>query len=149
MDREKLPMVYLAYVGTAPPEEYGIRYQEAPTFGAVTWPPKESERLPDDARQVLAVSVTNLQGAYLLQPGPYRPFYARPPKAKIGYSIWIYDLTGDAEAHEDLAAVYRWAAQREDAQQRDLTAREYRELAAREELRARQITRGNDQASRK
>jgi hypothetical protein len=149
MDREKLPMVYLAYVGTAPPEEYGIRYQEAPTFGAVTWPPKESERLPDDARQVLAVSVTNLQGAYLLQPGPYRPFYARPPKAKIGYSIWIYDLTGDAEAHEDLAAVYRWAAQREDEQKRDLTAREYRELAAREELRARQITRGNDQASRK
>jgi predicted membrane-bound dolichyl-phosphate-mannose-protein mannosyltransferase len=114
MDREGLPMVYLSYFGTAPPEAYGIRYQEAPSFGAVDWPARTIDRLPRDSpRQVLAISVTNLQGAYLGEPGPYRPFYDRPPLAKIGYSIWIYDLTGDSAARRDLAAAYRFAADHE------------------------------------
>jgi hypothetical protein len=114
MDREGLPMVYLSYCGTAPPEEYGIRYQEAPNFGAVDWPARKVERLPNDAaRKVLAVSVTNLQGAYLGEPGPYRYFYERTPVTKIGYSIWIYDLTDDAEGRRHLAEAYRYAAERE------------------------------------
>jgi hypothetical protein len=114
MDREGLPMVYLSYFGTAPPEAYGIRYQEAPSFGPVAWPPRPVERLPRDAaRQVLAVSVTNLQGVYLDGPGPYQPFYEKPPRAKIGYSIWVYDLTGDAEGQYHLTQAYHYAAQRE------------------------------------
>jgi hypothetical protein len=114
MDREGLPMVYLSYFGTAPPEAYSIRYQEAPSFGAVDWPARTIDRLPRESpRQVLAISVTNLQGAYLGEPGPYRPLYDRQPLAKIGYSIWIYDLTGDSAARRDLAAAYRFAADHE------------------------------------
>jgi hypothetical protein len=127
MDREGLPMVYLSYFGTAPPEEYGIHYQEAPSFGAVDWPPRPIARLPRDApRKLLAISVTNLQGAYLGEPGPYAFFYReRSPLTKIGYSIWIYDLTGDSEAQYHLAEAYRYAAQKE----RKLAA-EYRNRGA-------------------
>jgi len=113
MDRHGLDMVYLSYFGTAPPGEYGIRFQEAPSFGAVDWPAREVQHLPRDGRQVLAISVTNLQGAYLGEPGPYKSFYDREPLAKIGYSIWIYDLTGDAEAQRQLREAYRYAAERE------------------------------------
>ena len=68
----------------------------------------------DEPRKVLAVSVTNLQGAYLGEPGPYEFFYHhRTPLAKIGYSIWVYDLTDDAEGQRQLAEVYRYAAQHE------------------------------------
>jgi hypothetical protein len=113
MDREGLPMVYLSYFGTARPEVYGIKYQELPSFGAVDWPPHPIQTMPRDAgRQVLAISVTNLQGAYLLEPGPYSRFYKeRSPLAKIGYSIWIYDLTGDSEAQRWLTEAYRYAAE--------------------------------------
>jgi hypothetical protein len=111
MDRENVSMVYLSYFGTAPPEEYGIRYQEMPSFGAVDWPAHRIDRLPPDARQLLAISVTNLQGAYLGEPGPYEFFYRhRTPLAKIGYSIWIYDLTGDAEGLLKLREAYGYAA---------------------------------------
>ena len=115
LEREHLPMVYLCYFGTAPPEAYGIAYQEVPSFGAVDWPAHPIQRLPRDARRrVLAISVTNLQGAYLGEPGPYAFFYhQRTPLTKIGYSIWIYDLTGDAEGQYQLVAAYHFAAQRE------------------------------------
>ncbi len=115
VDRERLPMIYLSYFGTAPPKAYGIEYQEMPSFGAVDWPPRPIERLPrDEPRKMLAVSVTNLQGAYLGEPGPYAFFYhKRSPVAKIGWSIWIYDLTGDAEGRRQLAEVYRFAADHE------------------------------------
>jgi hypothetical protein len=115
MDREGLSMVYLSYFGTAPPEAYGIRYLELPSFGAVDWPARPVERMPrDEPRKMLAVSITNLQGAYLGERGPYSFFYHdRKAVAKIGYSIWIYDLTNDAEGRRHLAEVYRYAADRE------------------------------------
>jgi hypothetical protein len=125
MDRQELPMVYLAYFGTAPPEEYGIRYQEAPTFAAVTWPARSSERLsPRERRHVLAVSVTNLQGVYLGEPGPYHFFYQkRVPVAKVGHSIWVYDLAHDAEGRHHLAEAYRYAADREGQAAADIRHR--------------------------
>ncbi len=115
LDAQGLPMVYLCYFGTAPPEAYGINSQEVPSFGAVDWPAHPIQRLPRDAqRRVLAISVTNLQGAYLGEPGPYAFFYhQRRPLTKIGYSIWIYDLTGDTEGLAHLAEAYRFAAERE------------------------------------
>jgi len=36
----------------------------------------------------------------------FRWLYRRTPAEKIGYSIYVYDLTGDAEAHLRLAEVY-------------------------------------------
>jgi hypothetical protein len=93
VDREGLPAVYLSYFGTAPPEFYGIRYQCAPAptnIGSV--PPPTQKPLPGTAgREVLAISVANLQGVYLSDPTLYRWVDQRRPVAKVGYSIYVYD----------------------------------------------------------
>ena len=83
MDRERdLTMVYLSYFGTAPPEEYGIRYQETAQLRRRGMAAAAHRRVPRRRpRKVLAVSVTNLQGAYLGEPGPYEFFYRAPNAA--------------------------------------------------------------------
>lgn len=105
MDREGLPMIYLAYFGNPPPAALGIRFQYAPGFGHLE--PPSLDALPVGApREILAISVTRLQG---LLPGNrdlYAWLWGRRPIGKIGYSIYLYDITSDASAHLNLAKVY-------------------------------------------
>ena len=42
----------------------------------------------------MAVSVTNLLGVYLDNRDIYKPLLEHEPVAKIGYSIYVYDLSG-------------------------------------------------------
>jgi hypothetical protein len=105
MDREGLPMIYLSYFGNTQPGVYGIRYQYAPAFGHLERPPEET--LPAGIpRQVLAISVNSLQAVHYDDKNLYRWLLSRRPIEKIGYSIYLYDLTGDADAHLRLAEVY-------------------------------------------
>jgi hypothetical protein len=105
MDRERLPMIYLCYYGTAPPEYYGIRYQYIPGFGRLE--PPAIEKMPKGMnREVLAISVVMLQGVHCQDKNLFRWLWDRQPVAKVGYSIFLYDLTGDADAHARLANVY-------------------------------------------
>ena len=62
MDREQIPALYLSYFGSArPSDDYGIRYQYLPSFSG-----EESDYLlPPSGKQIVAISVTNLQGVYL------------------------------------------------------------------------------------
>jgi hypothetical protein len=108
MDREELPVVYLSYFGTAPPASYGIRYQFLPSFVENLQQPDLEERLPaKGGPEMLAISVVNLQGIYLSEDQEaYRWLKDRRPATTIGYSIYIYDLTGDVEAHWQLARIY-------------------------------------------
>lgn len=106
MEQEGLPMIYLSYFGTAPPAHYGIRYQYVPGYWPLEWPPP-SELVPQGmAREFLAISVFNLQEVWTPDKSLFHWLYNRTPVAKIGYSIYVYDLTGDAEAHLRLAEVY-------------------------------------------
>lgn len=108
LEREGVPMLYLSYFGTAPPHAYGIRYQHVPPPHPILPPPEDV--LPLDApRQLLAVSVTNLQGVYGSAKDQFRWLDGRAPVAKVGYSIYVYDVTDDADAHRHLAALYRRA----------------------------------------
>ncbi len=103
MDRTGAPALTLSYSGTAPPAAYGIRYQFAPTAGALSPPP--ADVLPLDLpRELLAVSVLNLQGVRV--GAIYQWLAGREPLARIGYSIHVYDITQDAEAHVRLAEIY-------------------------------------------
>jgi hypothetical protein len=105
MDREGLPMIYFSYQGTAPVAYYGIRSQYLPSFGQLG--PAPTDELPEDlTREVLAISVVNLQGVHCEDRDMFRWLYQRTPIARIGYSIFVYDLTGDADAHCRLAEVY-------------------------------------------
>ena len=105
MDQENLPIIYLSYFGTAPPSYYGIRYQYVPGSWPLEWPPP-SDRVPATARKILAISVRNLQDASI----PHIPLFGwlrqRQPIAKIGYSIFVYDLTDDQEGLTKLQESY-------------------------------------------
>ena len=94
MEKEKLPMIYLSYFGTAPPSYYGIRYQDVASKGTLTPPP--AEKVPDNApRKIFAISVYNLQDVSNSSNPLFRWLRLREPIAKIGYSIFVYDLTND------------------------------------------------------
>jgi 4-amino-4-deoxy-L-arabinose transferase-like glycosyltransferase len=99
------PVIYLSYFGTAPPSYFGIRYQPLPGFG--NSPPVKSFEVPLDAKQeLLAISEVNLQGVYFENHELYAWLRQRTPIAQIGYSIMIYDITHDVDAHLRLARLY-------------------------------------------
>lgn len=106
------PTIYLAYFGSAPPASFGIQYQYLPTFGNA--PPEEAWQVPLGGQQeLLAISVANLQGTYLEDHGAYRWLFDREPVARIGNSIWVYNIAGDAAAHRHLEQIYRHASMME------------------------------------
>jgi hypothetical protein len=88
--------VYLSYFGTDRPEAYGIRYRPLPTYGRVGEP--RGEEIPADSpRHVLVVSANNLLGIYLNDPEAFAWLRAREPTAILSGSLYVFDLTGDAE----------------------------------------------------
>jgi Dolichyl-phosphate-mannose-protein mannosyltransferase len=106
MEKENLPIIYLSYFGTAPPSYYGIRYQYVPGTWPLEWPPP-TDKVPDTtSRKVLAISVYNLQDVSTAYYPLFRWLWARKPVAKIGYSIFVYDLTDDQEGLTNLQKTY-------------------------------------------
>jgi hypothetical protein len=106
MERENLPIIYLSYFGTAPPAYYGIRYQYVPGTWPLEWPPPR-DRVPASARRkILAISVCNLQDVATLDDPIFRWLWSRKPVAKIGYSIFVYDLTNDLDGLRRLEETY-------------------------------------------
>ena len=105
VDKEKLPIIYLSYFGTAPPSYYGIRYQDVASKGSLGPPPPE--KVPADApRKILAISAYNLQDVSKADNPLFRWLWTRRPIAKIGYSIFVYDLTNDQEGIIKLEEIY-------------------------------------------
>ena len=102
MEREGIDELILAYLGTTDPEFYGINYQYLPHmfYGKTRDTP-----LVDPAREVLAVSTNNLQGI-VSGKDDYAWLRDRVPFATAGFSIYLYDITGDARAHAHLATIY-------------------------------------------
>jgi hypothetical protein len=89
--------VYLSYFGTDRPEAYGIRYRPLPTYGRVGEP--GGEVIPADSpRHVLVVSANNLLGIYLNDPDTFAWLRGREPAAVVAGCLYVFDLTGDAEA---------------------------------------------------
>jgi hypothetical protein len=109
VERENLPIIYLSYFGTAPPSYYGIRYQYVPGTWPLEWPPL-TDRVPDIVlRKILAISVYNLQDVSTAYYPLFRWLWSRKPVAKIGYSIFVYDLTNDQEGLTKLQETYAGA----------------------------------------
>ncbi len=95
MKEKGIDRVHLSYFGTADPSYYGVRYDWMPSY-----------YLPEDYREgsarmrsftfpttgMLAISATNLQNVYFSDKQFYDWLKQYKPIAKIGYSIFIYDL---------------------------------------------------------
>ena len=58
------------------------------------------------SREILAVSVVNLQRVFAPAEDYFSWLNEREPIAKIGDSIYLYDITGDAQAHLHMAEAY-------------------------------------------
>lgn len=82
-----LGKIYLAYFGTADPDTYGIEYECMPSYGLLA-----CDDAPIPRSGTLAVSATCLQGGCTADPQAYRWLLDETPVAKIGYSIFIYEL---------------------------------------------------------
>jgi hypothetical protein len=106
MDREQVPAVYLSYYGTAPPAHYGVRCQYLPGFGELE-APLSLPLAAEPKRTLLAISVVNLQGVHFVDRDRYGWLRRRTPIAKIGFSIFVYDLTGDADAQDQVSRLAR------------------------------------------
>jgi hypothetical protein len=96
MAREAVDKVRLSWFGSAHPEAYGIPYDLLPGLphGFLTWeqPPFNREH-PEPGMYV--ISVTNLVGVHFPDHDLYAWFRARPPDAKIGYSLFVYEVLAD------------------------------------------------------
>ena len=106
MEKENLPIIYLSYFGTAPPSYYGIRYQYVPGKGNLESRPPSDKVLAGTSRKILAISVYNLQDVSTPDEPLFRWLWVRQPVAKIGYSIFVYDLTNDPEGLMKLEETY-------------------------------------------
>ncbi len=98
MDENGVEHVWLSYFGEARPDYYGIRYT-----GLASWPPRLMNPAArpfyphDPAPGTYAISATNLQGVQFGDHDLFAWFRQRQPIAKIGYSIFVYDVPAYGE----------------------------------------------------
>jgi hypothetical protein len=94
--RERVDHVRLSWFGSAHPEAYNIPHDLLPgvPHGFSMW-----ERPPFDRDQpepgIYVISVTNLLGVHFPDHNLYAWFRARSPDAKIGYSLFVYEVSAD------------------------------------------------------
>lgn len=93
--------VLLSYFGSADPAAYGIRYVPLGMYGNVKR--TGNAELKPGAPVLLAVSATNKSGVYFIRKDAFAWLDSRIPIARPGWSIYLYDLTGDQVARERLA----------------------------------------------
>ncbi len=99
------PEVVLCYFGTASPNTYDIEYQDCYSLNLQASRHKHINSL-HPKREVLAISANMLQGLLLPQRDLFAWLKKHKPLAKIGYSIFVYDITNDLESHFALATIY-------------------------------------------
>ena len=89
MREHGISKVCLSYFGSDTPERYGIAYDWLPSFQLRNPSPNVQTMTPHDW---VAISATNLQGVYFEDRDKYAILRTKQPVAKIGYSIFIYNL---------------------------------------------------------
>jgi hypothetical protein len=93
LDENHVDHVWLSYFGTARPEYYGIPFTGLDSFPPRLMNPEARPFYPHDpAPGIYAISATNLQGVLFQNHDQFAWFRDREPLAKVGYSIFIYDV---------------------------------------------------------
>lgn len=118
------PPLILSYDGSVNPELYGISYQPLLMHSPYRIASAAGGRLnpPRPDRELLAVSVNNLQGF-----NHDYPFLAwlreLTPVARAGYSILIYDISSAPGVRRNLAAIYRALGQTAESEREEAMVR--------------------------
>ncbi|MCX5793521.1 MAG: phospholipid carrier-dependent glycosyltransferase [Elusimicrobia bacterium] len=114
LEKEGAPPVYLGYFGSAHPDYYGIKY--VPVGFSTARPPEPRGSDPCFAKKrLLALSATSLQGVYFKDKRLFGWAAGLHPVFRAGYSIFVYDLTGDRRAGYQLAETLHLADREKDA----------------------------------
>jgi hypothetical protein len=90
MDEHGIKRISLSYFGIDSPKRYGIDYDWLPSHHLYNPQPENEKNFPPN--RFLAISATNLQGVYLEPKDMFKWLQNYKPVAKIGYSIFVYDL---------------------------------------------------------
>jgi hypothetical protein len=90
MLEHKINRVSLSYFGADVPQRYGIEYDWLPSHHLNN--PNPGKPVNMLANRFLAISATNLQGVYFDNRDEFKWLRKYEPIAKIGYSIFVYDL---------------------------------------------------------
>ncbi len=115
VQKNNISDVVLSYYGGCLSDYINFDFQDLFSFGIVN--KKEYINSLNPKKEILAISATNLQGVYLGKVG-HDIFYwlkNKKPADKIGYSIFVYDITNDAYIHKRLAHAYFVTTQYEKA----------------------------------
>ena len=120
MKEQGVEEILLAHYGNQDPAYYGITYQYLPGMGHIKAPPAH---VMSSDRVLLAISVMTLQGMFMPDKDVYRWLQERTPMARVGYSIYIYDVSGDDDAYRKLAGIYARNRMRPQAQWAEAGAR--------------------------
>ena len=103
--QEGVPSLYLGFSGNTDPWYYGVRYQYVPGSGNLQNPKGRMFLVPEGVeRELLAVSATVLHSIHFSEPDLYDWLKDRQPIATPGYAYLVYDITGDAGMHANIAA---------------------------------------------
>jgi hypothetical protein len=87
---EKENGVYLSYFGTADPHAYGLRYLDVGSTGVIRHPDDTGLNLQPTT---LVISATNLQATYYEDKQVFAWLQSIRPRAVVGYSLFVYDLS--------------------------------------------------------
>jgi 4-amino-4-deoxy-L-arabinose transferase-like glycosyltransferase len=106
LDSQGVPMIYCAFTGNSDPWYYGVRYQYAPGSGNMRSSKERPAHMPPDApRELFAINAMVLHSLHFSDPHLYDWLLDRTPIARPGWSWFVYDITGDADAHAYIAAL--------------------------------------------
>ncbi|MFH1260243.1 MAG: glycosyltransferase family 39 protein [Elusimicrobiota bacterium] len=102
----KIEEIYLSYFGNSDPACYGINYRG---IGFYTMMKRlgKAEKLPALEKQIFVLSATNLQGVYFHDKNVFQWLKKYPLLTQIGYSLFVYDLTNQVEAHQQLEKLFQ------------------------------------------
>lgn len=101
MEENDVQQVWLSYFGEARPAYYGINYRGLNSFPPRLANPEAQPFYPfDPAPGTYAISATTLQGVHFSDHDYFAWFRDREPIAKIGYSLFLYQVPARGEPAE-------------------------------------------------
>ena len=92
MDEKGIEKIKLSYEGASNPEYYGINYDYLPS-GSLSYGQNISKENCEPTTGIIDASASNIQGLYFKNKSCLSWLKAYKPIGKIGYSLFIYNIT--------------------------------------------------------
>jgi hypothetical protein len=98
--------IYLSYFGGGDPHAYGIRYVAVAPRTSHTFKDDADPAIQKEKKILFVISATNREGLYYRNHALFAWLKKRQPVARLAKSLWVYDISQDADAHEQLAVIF-------------------------------------------